>query len=464
MYSDRVEVLVVDDDAAVRGTLRSLLTRSGHRVIEAEDGLSAIERLAARNLETAFDLVITDLSMPRADGFEVLRQVRERHPRTPVVMLTAEGSIRDCVAAIRAGAFNFLTKPFHVADLQGIVREAAQAQGGELGKASPGGPVGTDLGQSSIALIGQSEALRAVLDTVERLAGNRSTVLITGESGTGKDVVARLLHVSSCLAAGPFVAINCGAIPEALIESELFGHAKGAFTGASEARTGRFLQADGGTLFLDEIGELPLGLQVKLLRVLQDREVTPVGDARARAVDVRVIAATNRDLEEMVKAGRFRQDLFYRIDVLPIRLPALRERRGDIPVLARHFLDLMNRRLKRNVGLSEGALTLMTAYDWPGNVREMENLLERLVVLTPSQTIAPSDLPDRFRRGIAAAKIAEALAGGEDAPIDLQATMTAIESSLMDHALRRAAGNKTRAAEFLGLSRTTFLNKLKRQD
>jgi two-component system response regulator AtoC len=463
MYPARVEVLVVDDDAGVRGTLRALLTRGGHRVIEADDGQSAIDVLAARSVEKAFDLVITDLMMPRADGFAVLRQVRERHPRTPVVMLTAEGSIRGCVAAIRAGAFNFLTKPFHVADLEGIVKEAAQAHSGALRPGSTGAPASTGLEQSQLALVGQSEALLAVIETVERLAGNRSTVLITGESGTGKDVVARLLHVSSGLAAGPFVAINCGAIPETLIESELFGHAKGAFTGASEARVGRFLQADGGTLFLDEIGELPLALQVKLLRVLQDREVTPVGDARSRTVDVRVIAATNRDLEAMVKEGRFRQDLFYRIEVLPIRLPALRERRDDIPLLARHFLDLMNRRLKRDVALSEGALTLMVAYDWPGNVREMENLLERLVVLTASGTIAPSDLPERFRRGVIATKIADALAGENGAPIDLQATMTAIESSLMDHALRQADGNKTRAAGFLGLSRTTFLNKLKRQ-
>jgi len=453
-----VDTLIVDDDPAVRMVLRKLLTRRGDTVVEAEDGKQAIDQLGGR----AVDLVITDLLMPRANGLEVLRYVRERKPQIPVIMLTAEGSIRDCVEAMRAGAFNFLTKPFHNDDLEEIIRQATR---GRRSPPEPGAPVpvtSAEPGQPQIALVGESEALRAVIDMVERIAGSGSTVLITGESGTGKEVVARLLHYSSPRVGQPFVAVNCGAIPETLIESELFGHVKGAFTGAVEARQGRFAQADGGTLFLDEIGELALPLQVRLLRVLQERVVTPVGDSRVRAVDVRVIAATNRDLEAMVKEGKFRQDLFYRLEVLPVRLPALRERREDIPLLAAHFLESTNQRLGRQVAISEDALTIMRLYDWPGNVREMENLFERLVVLSRGEAISASDLPERMRAGSAAPQIGAAAASLARGAIDLVATMGAVESTLIEQAMRQASGNKTHAAELLGLSRTTLLDKLKR--
>ena len=453
-----MDTLIVDDDPNVRMVLRKLLTRRGDSVLEAEDGKQAIDQLASR----AVDLVITDLLMPRANGLEVLRYVRERKPKIPVIMLTAEGSIRDCVEAMRAGAFNFLTKPFHNDDLEEIIRQATR---GRRSPPEPGAPVpvtSAEPGQPQIALVGESEALRAVIDMVERIAGSGSTVLITGESGTGKEVVARLLHYSSPRVGQPFVAVNCGAIPETLIESELFGHVKGAFTGAVEARQGRFAQADGGTLFLDEIGELALPLQVRLLRVLQERVVTPVGDSRVRAVDVRVIAATNRDLEAMVKEGKFRQDLFYRLEVLPVRLPALRERREDIPLLAAHFLESTNQRLGRQVAISEDALTIMRLYDWPGNVREMENLFERLVVLSRGEAISASDLPERMRAGSAAPQIGAAAASLARGAIDLVATMGAVESTLIDQAMRQASGNKTHAAELLGLSRTTLLDKLKR--
>jgi two-component system response regulator AtoC len=451
-----VDTLIVDDDPAVRMVLRKLLTRRGDSVLEAEDGKQAIDQLASR----AVDLVITDLLMPRANGLEVLRYVRERKPKIPVIMLTAEGSIRDCVEAMRAGAFNFLTKPFHNDDLEEIIRQATR---GRRPRPESGAPAASaEPGQPQIALVGESDALRAVIDMVERIAGSGSTVLITGESGTGKEVVARLLHYSSPRVGQPFVAVNCGAIPETLIESELFGHVKGAFTGAVEARQGRFAQADGGTLFLDEIGELALPLQVRLLRVLQERVITPVGDSRIRAVDVRIIAATNRDLEAMVKAGRFRQDLFYRLEVLPVRLPALRERREDIPLLAAHFLESTNQRLGRQVAISEEALTIMRLYDWPGNVREMENLFERLVVLSRGEAIVASDLPERMRAGSATPLIGAAAASLAQGAIDLVATMDAVESTLIEQAMRQASGNKTRAAELLGLSRTTLLDKLKR--
>jgi two-component system, NtrC family, response regulator AtoC len=467
-----VPVLVVDDDFSIRTLLRTLLTRAGHIVIEAEDGQAAIDQLATQSV----DVVVTDLMMPRADGFEVLRRSRELQPKTPVIMLTAEGSIRDCVQAMRAGAFNFLTKPFHPRDLQEIVGRAVRARSGEGSAAAPQGGHASqgsqasqagqagDEGRSQVALIGDSPALRAVIDVIERIAHTTATVLLTGESGTGKEVVARLLHGSSGRTGGPFIAVNCGAIPENLVESELFGHAKGAFTGANEARSGKFLQANGGTLFLDEIGDLPLSMQVKLLRVLQEREVTPVGEARARPIDVRIIAASNQDLEAMMREGRFRQDLYYRLEVLPVRLPALRERIEDIPLLASHFLDTVNRRLEKSVSIGEDAFAVMKLYDWPGNVREMENLFERLVILNRTGTISAEELPDRMRRESpasgAVASAATRLAGGA---IDLAATLAAIEASLIEQALRQADGNKTRAAESLGLNRTTFIDKLKRR-
>ncbi len=454
-----MEVLVADDDAGIRAVLRSLLARDGHSVVDVEDGQFAIDVLNARLGKPAFDLVITDLRMPRADGFEVLACARQRHPRTPVVILTAQGSIRDCVAAMRAGAFNFLTKPFHHTDLAAVVRQVGELRS----RATEALARAREIRPLTVSLIGESPALRAVIDTVERVAGSPSTVLITGESGTGKEVVARLLHGASGRSAGPFVAVNCGAIPETLIESELFGHARGAFSGAVDAHPGKFVQADGGTLFLDEVGELPLQVQVKLLRALQDREITAVGGTHGRTVDVRIVAATNRDLEAMVAEGRFRRDLYYRLEVVPLRLPALRDRPEDIPVLVRHFLEQMNLRFQREVTLAEDALALMTLYSWPGNVREMENLIERLVVLDATGIIRAGDLPERMKAMPAMPAVAAVASSLERGAIDLPVVMAAIESSLIEQALRQAGGNKTRAAELLGLSRTTLLDKLKRQ-
>jgi two-component system response regulator PilR (NtrC family) len=449
-----MDVLIVDDEPTVLSLLRTVLGRHHYGVVEADDGLKAIQALDGRS----FDLVISDLRLPHFDGLQVLRHAREKHPRMPVVMLTGEGSIRECVEAMRAGASNFLTKPFHPQDLDEVVHQALHT-----GKHAH--PVRLLAhGSQPQTLIGDSAALREVIDTMERIAHTNSTVLITGESGTGKEVVARLLHGSSVRAEGPLVAVNCGAIPEALIESELFGHSKGAFTGAVEARPGRFIEANGGTLFLDEIGELPLSVQVKLLRVLQDRRVTAVGASRARDVDLRIIAATNRDLEAMVRAGTFRADLYYRLDVLAIRLPALRERREDIPLLISHFLDLMNRRFGRGIAIGPEALTLMKSYDWPGNVREMENLVERLVILSRGDTIGVEALPERFRSNSSAKAIfAAATVDLTDGGIDLQETVLEFERTLIERALRLAEGNKTRAAMLLDLSRTTLLDKLKRQ-
>jgi len=453
-----VPILVADDDVGIRTLLRALLTRSGQTVVEADDGQVAIDQLASHR----FDVVVTDLAMPRADGFAVLRRARELQPKTPVVVLTAEGSIRDCVQAMRAGAFDFLIKPFHSQDLLELVGRAVRTRNSATGT-SPSAGERPDDGRPQVALIGDSLAIKAVIDAVESIAHTNATVLITGESGTGKEVVARLLHGSSGRASGPFIAVNCGAIPDNLLESELFGHAKGSFTGAIDARMGRFVAADHGTLFLDEIGDLPLSMQVKLLRVLQEREVTPVGESRARPIDIRIIAASNLDLETMVRDGRFRQDLYYRLDVLPIRLPSLRERREDIPLLASHFLDAVNRRLEKAVSIGEDALTLIKVYGWPGNVREMENLFERLVILNRTGTISADELPDRMRRESSSPGAASAATQLAKGSIDLVATLGAIEGSLIEQALRNADGNKTRAAKSLGLNRTTLIDKIKRR-
>ena len=447
-------VLIVDDEPEVRQSVRRTVEHMGHHVTEAADGVDAIQALDG----AAFDLVVSDLRMPRADGFAVLRKAQEPSVRTPVVILTASTKVSDCVDAIRSGAFNFLVKPFHAEELKSVL-EAALARGRPGPKAAAHRPAAPD--QPQAALVGDSAALRGVVEMVTQVAGTDATVLLLGESGTGKEVVARLLHAFSPRVGNAFVAVNCGAIPEGLVESELFGHAKGAFTGATEARAGKFLEADGGTLFLDEISELALSLQVKLLRVLQDRIVTPVGESKTRQVDARVVAASNSNLQALIKEGKFRSDLFYRLNVVPITLPALRERAEDVPALCQHFLASANRRTKRNVVLSEAALVALQLYDWPGNVRELENLVERMVILNRTGVVGVEDL--RHNLHTPSADLAATVASDCSAEgIDLPATLARIEVVLIERAMRTANGNKTRAAELLGISRTTLFDKLKR--
>ncbi len=447
-------VLVVDDDAQIRRMVRRIVRGLGCEVTEAEDGVDAVGKLTG----TRFDLVLTDLRMPRGDGMEVLEALRDRQPGTPSVMLTAHGAINECVAAMRAGAVDFLTKPFHADELENVVRRALARPGT---REEPK-PSKTELGRPQASLIGVSPALQRVLEVVERVARTDATVLVTGETGTGKEVLARLIHGMSPRAGRPLVALNCGAIPEGLVESELFGHAKGAFTGAVERRSGKFTQADGGTIFLDEIGELPLATQVKLLRVLQDREVTPVGSADALPIDVRVVAATHRDLESMAAGGQFRQDLFYRLDVVRIDMPALRSRREDIPLLANHFLTIASVRLKRQLSFAPETLEALIRHEWPGNVRELENTVERMAILSPDDLIAPVHLPPRVQQAgpVPAGVVKPSL---PEEGIDLQEALEAIEERLIAEALRRADGNKTLAARLLGLNRTTLIEKLKRK-
>jgi DNA-binding NtrC family response regulator len=434
-------VLVVEDDVEMRRTLERYLTREGCIVTAARDGQDAAEKLQSADPE----LIITDLEMPRADGREVVALAVAR--RVPVVVLTGHSSVKVAVELMRRGAANFLTKPFEQATLRALLDDA-------FGRGPTSKP--------TKEVIGKDGSFRDVLDLVTAVAETDATMLITGESGTGKEVVARTIHRASRRSSGPFVAVNCGAIPEALLESELFGHAKGAFTGATQQRAGRFQLADGGTLFLDEIGDMPLSFQVKLLRVMQERQFEMLGDTITRNVDVRVVAATHRDLAQMVVAGSFREDLFYRLNVVDIHLPPLRERTGDIPLLAEHFIAVSNSRHGTQVsGLSPEVVNAFTTYRWPGNVRELGNVIERMVIFKKNGVLEAGQLPAAIARPSTAAT-----ATTEELPaqgIDLRARVAQLEDSLIDQALQRTGGNRNAAAQLLGLNRTTLVEKLRRK-
>jgi DNA-binding NtrC family response regulator len=445
--------LLADDEAAMRRRVKAILTDLGCEVVEAENGREAVDALAAG----PFDLVVTDLRMPEVDGLGVLREVRARYRHVPVVVITASGRVTDAVAAMKSGATDFVNKPFHEQELRDILA-AAISPAGPAGAAAP-----TNRLRAPGSVIGDSQVMVDLLQQVQRVGASEATVMITGESGTGKEVIARLLHGASGRAGRPFVVVNCGAIPEGLVESELFGHARGAFTGAVDKRIGRFVAADGGTLFLDEIGELPPAAQAKLLRALQEREVVPVGEAKAVPVDIRVVAATHRDLEQMVTDGKFREDLFYRLAVVPLEVPPLRARASDIPALARWFLDAANVRNRRSVTIADSALKVMTGYPFPGNVRELENLIERLVVTDVDGVATVEDLPAKIRKTPDGAGTSAASAPQLEDGMSLDSVLRDTEDKLIDEAMKQAAGNKARAAQLLGINRTTLIEKLKRR-
>ncbi len=438
-------VLVVDDEANVRRVLAALLEQAGYQAATAASAEEALGQVGALDP----DVLLTDLRMGAMDGMALLSRVRELYPEIPVVLLTAHGSIATAVEAMKRGAFDFLTKPFerdHVLDVVGrALGQARRSREDFQGPLAEGARCG---------LVGVSAALEAVRRVVERVAPTPSTVLITGESGTGKEVVADALHRLSPRSAAPFVRINGAAIPEALCESELFGHERGAFTGAERSKPGRFELADGGTLFLDEVGELPLAVQAKLLRVLEDRAVDRVGGTGPRKVDVRLVAATNRDLDEAVRAGRFRGDLLYRLRVVEVRLPALRERPEDVAPLLAFFLQKHARRLGRaSLPVADAALAALRGYDWPGNVRELENAVERALLLAPGPSLESADF------GLApAARGGAATPGPEEG---LRAAARSAERRAVEAALAACGGNVTHAAERLGLSRRGLQLKLK---
>jgi DNA-binding NtrC family response regulator len=455
---DQARVLIVDDDPTIRMLLTDILTVEGYQVTTVSDGSMAIH--AVRN--TPIEIAVIDLQMPGIDGLQVLQQVLQIAPATVAIMITGYGTIDAAVKAMKAGAFDFITKPFS-ADTVGVVVKKAlefkrlRQEHERLHKA-----MREHYRQEHV--VGDSDAMRRVLEFVEKVADSDSTVLIQGESGTGKELVARMLHFNSSRRDRPLVPVNCGAIPENLLESELFGHEKGAFTGASHTRMGRFELAHGGTIFLDEVAEMPLPLQVKLLRVLQERSFERIGGAKTITVDVRIIAATNQDLEQAVREKRFRHDLYYRLNVIPISIPPLRERRSDIPLLVEHFIARFNRTKQTTVqGVDPDALRTLTAYRWPGNIRELENMIERLVVLKKSGTITVADLPDKIAPQALSTVPTESCVHFSQQGINLVKELDQYETRLIAEALRQAKGITSRAAQLLQLNRTTLVEKLKRK-
>ncbi len=434
--SEQRTVLIVEDEDNMRRVLGALLRRAGYRVLEARDGGEALGVLD----NAAVHAVVTDLKMPRMNGLELLEAIRRRRGSLPVILLTAHGTIGSAVEALKQGAFDYLTKPFDPDEVQQVVEKAVRTSELQQSEAS----LEPDEDPQKL-LLGESRALREVKRMIERVAPTTATVLITGETGTGKDLVAQSLHLQSDRREQPFVKINCAAIPESLLESELFGHEKGAFTGATRRKPGRFELADGGTLFLDEIGEMPRSAQPKLLRAIQDGRFYRVGGTHTIDVDVRLAAATNRDLEQDVRDGRFREDLFYRLKVVPIHMPALRERREDIAPLAQFFVERFARKLSRNVaGVDPAALAALHAHAWPGNIRELENVIERAVLLSDGSTITVSDLPE----GVEPER-----AGPASLREQVRDATRQLERRAIVEALDATHGNVTHAAEHLGLSR-----------
>jgi two-component system response regulator HydG len=439
--SAKERLLVVDDALDTREVLQRNLGLQGFQVFVASDVAEAVRLLES----VAVDLVITDLKMPGATGLDLVRHVRENFRDTDVIMITGYPTIEGAVTAVKTGAEDYLTKPFTQEELHSTVRRALDrlrvkrmARGGNERVAAP--PFG---------LIGESEQMQNVFGAILKAASTMATILVTGESGTGKELVARAIHYRSSRASSPFLAVNCGGIPQELLESELFGHLKGAFTGAIETRAGFFQTAEGGTIFLDEISEMTLSMQVKLLRVLQDREVRMVGSTRAKTIDVRILAATNKDLAALVEKGAFREDLFYRINVITIALPPLRARGDDVLLLTQHFARKFSKESGKPLQqISERALEVLNNYPWPGNVRELENIIQRLVVMTDGDIIDVPDLPPLMR-----------FSALRD--VGLRRTLAEMEAEYVQSVLASVGGNKSRAAEVLGIDRKTLRGKLK---
>ncbi len=452
-----LHLLLVEDEAAYREVVAERLTEQGYKVAQASTGEEALERLNG----FAFDILLTDLRLPGVDGRQVLDEAFARYPDIIAVVITGFGTVKEAVEVTRLGAEGFITKPFQFEELVHVLQTAVEkrrlrAENAYLreqlrGRFHLGG------------IIGQTPPILKLLELLETVAATNSTVLVTGETGTGKELAARAIHDASPRRMQRFVAINCSAIPETLLEAELFGHVRGAFTGAIANRQGRVEQAHRGTLFLDEVGTMAPSLQVKLLRVLQSREFERVGDSQTIKVDVRVIAATNSDLKQMVADGTFREDLFYRLNVIPVHVPALRDRRADVPVLAQHFLDRLSRDTpaRGRVSIAQDAQQALMAFGWPGNVRQLENVMERAFALSPGRAqIEVDDLPDELRtRSVATS--ADAVALGDEG-IEFDRLVGDFERELIRRALDKSGGNKRMAADLLHIKRTTLIEKLKR--
>lgn len=452
MIPGKKQILVADDEPNLRRVLGAQLTRDGHEVHLAEDGLAALKCLTDNHI----DLVITDLKMPGLDGMGLLRKALEMDASLPVVMITAHGTVDNAVEALKTGAFDYVTKPFDQEELRTIVKKALTTR--DL--AARDATRADSAPYSRYGIIGQSPAVVEVYGLIDRVVDSPTTVLVTGESGTGKELVARALHESSARKSRPFIKVNCAAIPRDLIESEFFGHERGAFTGAINAKPGRFELASGGTLFLDEIGAIPLETQVKLLRALQEGEFERVGGVRTIQVDVRLVAATNADLKKQIEEGSFREDLFYRLNVVEVKLPALRDRAFDIPLLVEHFITKYNARLGKSVqGITADALALLSAYGWPGNVRELENVIERAILFTDGPRVQLEHLPNEIaNKGRPTQDAASTEVGLKE---QVRAAMNQLERQLIQKALEQTGSNVTHTARLLKLSRKGLQLKMK---
>jgi len=454
----KANVLVVDDEELYRRAIERILTRVGYNVLTARDASEALELVS----DTTIDLVIADIQMPGINGLELVRQIHEIEPDLPCIVMTGYNTPENSIEALQAGAFWYLEKPFEGETLDVVRRLVEQAiEHGRLKQENRSLQRQLRSRHKFDSIIGKSDAIARVLSVIERVAGTESTVLITGESGTGKELVARAIHYNSRRSERTLVTVNCGAIPEELLESELFGHVKGAFTNAVRHRDGRFTLAHGGTIFLDEIGDMSPSLQVKLLRVLQERTFEPVGSSKTLKVDVRVIAATHQNLPELIKTNRFREDLFYRLNVLPIEVPSLRDRIDDLPLLVHHFLDVARQeRNSRVQAVDDEAIQRLMDYDWPGNVRELENLMERLTVLVDEGEIGIDDLPAHIRAEPTTQAWAPRL---PSSGLNFNDVVGRFETDLIEQALERTHWNKNRAAQLLGLNRTTLIEKIKKR-
>jgi DNA-binding NtrC family response regulator len=444
-------ILLADDEARLADVISVALEQAGYRVLMAASGAEALRFLETETVH----LLLTDLRMPGMSGRELMAEVKRLHPQLPVVVMTAYSSVKDAVQLIKEGAFDYVGKPFEIDDLEKTVKNALRLSDvladNERLRGELEGRYKFEM------LVGSSPAFRSVIESITEVCESRANVLLTGESGTGKELVARAIHFNSPRKDKPFVAINCAAIPEGLLESELFGHVKGSFTGAVADREGRFAQADGGTLFLDEIGDMPLSVQAKILRVLQERSFEPVGGSRTRQVDVRIVAATNKDLQAAVQSGEFRDDLYYRLNVFPIALPALRDRADDIPALASHFLEALGVGMgKRLDGFTQTAISAMSHYAWPGNIRELQNCVERGLIVAKGRLVDIGDLPRYLFTAQTQA------ADGPRFPMDLDEELARFERETILAALNRAEGVQVQAAHLLGINERSLWHRIKK--
>ncbi len=469
-FAYSLNVLVVDDEKELRESLTQILTSLRHNVFEAQDGEEALRIIRERGTDNpaTIHIVLLDVNLPGISGLEVLREIHTFDPSVSVLIITAHGNIRDAVEAMRDGAYNYIEKPVQQSDIEDLIQKASEAHVlvQETGLSSP--KLTLDDGEE---FVGKSQGMRSVFQVIQRLGQVNTSVLIRGENGTGKELVARAIHFNSPRKVKPFVAVNCGAIPENLIESEFFGHEKGAFTGADQRHIGKFQYAEGGTLFLDEIGDISHPMQVKMLRVLQERKFTPVGSNREIRCDVRIIAATNRNLEEMIRSGQFRQDLFYRLNVMPIELPPLRQRTEDIPLLVEHFIEKFNNLHSRTGtgteirGIREDALNGMKNYLWPGNIRELENVVERAFVLENSRYITLASLPENLHpRSMKtdSTSIVGSATSSENIAIDFHNQKEQFERDFIINALKRFGGRINQTVSHAGIPKNTLLRKIRK--